>query len=201
MAACVQSITYDLTAGKTTFTFGPAAHLGAKDLVERLRTNRYPIRPYYGNGGNMTNAANSQGGAQLGNSAAQRGPSPGAARQNLLPMPISATDYVTFQTDYLTGGSGVGAPGVTIDTRGSGQPNYGAEAGSDIESARLSAPTLPTIHLQAGSGRTVGACIRISVSDLVGTHKQAWFQPATIQVCSGATLTVKTIYIHCTAPE
>src|SRR5580658_495240 len=42
MQACIQQITYDLAAGRTTLAFGPAAHLGAKDFVERLRANRGP---------------------------------------------------------------------------------------------------------------------------------------------------------------
>lgn len=55
MNACVQQITYDLDAGATTLTFGPAAHLGAQDLVERLRVNRFP-RFYYLIGGDLLNS-------------------------------------------------------------------------------------------------------------------------------------------------
>src|SRR6202453_4129924 len=57
MNACVQEIEYDLDTGRTTLTFGPAAHLGAQDFVERLRVNRGP-RWFYLNGGNATNAPN-----------------------------------------------------------------------------------------------------------------------------------------------
>jgi hypothetical protein len=46
MAACVQNVTYDLLAGRTTVNFGPPAHLGAKDFTEQLRANRGP-RWYY----------------------------------------------------------------------------------------------------------------------------------------------------------
>ncbi len=46
MNACIQSIDYDITAGRTTLQFGPAKHLGAGDLVNELRANRGP-RWYY----------------------------------------------------------------------------------------------------------------------------------------------------------
>jgi hypothetical protein len=151
MAACVQKITYDLMAGKTTLTFGPAGGLGPKDLVDRLRTNRFPIRPYYGNGGNMTNAANAQAGAQLGNSVAQRGPSPGAENANFVVHPISVTDIASNAAAYLTATSGVGAPGVTIDNTAS-QPGYGG----------ITAVSVPVVFVASGSGGTVTAFVRIA---------------------------------------
>jgi hypothetical protein len=54
MNACVQSIAYDLDAATTVLTFGPAAHLGAQDLVERERINR-PPRMLYLIGANLLN--------------------------------------------------------------------------------------------------------------------------------------------------
>lgn len=54
MNACVQEIEYDLVEGTTTWTFGPAQHLGAQDLVERMRVNRFP-RFYFLVGGNLLN--------------------------------------------------------------------------------------------------------------------------------------------------
>jgi hypothetical protein len=186
MNACVQQISYDLAAGKTTLTFGPAAHLGAKDFVERLRVNRGP-RWYNLNGNNITNNANQQKGTQLGNNVAQRGPSPGPRAADMQQFPISLADLAAHSYTY-------GNPGATIDTRGSGQPNYGNISG-------LGAPNAPTIHLQAGSGGTPGALIRVSVADLVGANKQAWFQPCGICVNVAGTPTTKTFYVLCTAPE
>jgi hypothetical protein len=46
MNACLQSIDYDITAGRTALYVGPAKHLGAGDLVNELRANRGP-RWYY----------------------------------------------------------------------------------------------------------------------------------------------------------
>jgi hypothetical protein len=46
MAACIQNVTYDLLAGRTTLNFGPPPHLGAPYLAEQLRANRGP-RWYY----------------------------------------------------------------------------------------------------------------------------------------------------------
>jgi hypothetical protein len=186
MNACVQQISYDLTAGKTRLTFGPAAHLGAKDLAERLRVNRGP-RWYNLNGNNITNSPNQQPGTQLGNSVAQRGPSPGPRAADMQQFPISLADLAAHS--YASGN-----PGATVDVRGSGQPNYGDISG-------LSAPNAPTIHLQAGSGGTPGACIRISIADLIGANKQAWFQPVTVCVNISGAPTAKTMYILCTAPE
>jgi hypothetical protein len=151
MNALVHSISYDLMTGKTTLSFGPAGHLGAKDLVERLRTNRYPIRPYYGNGGNLTNTANSESGAQLGNSVAQRGPSPGVENDVFHVFPVSTADSVNYSAGYLTAGTGTGSPGVTIDNRSSGQPGYGG----------VGAPNTPGVFCATGSAGTLGSCIRL----------------------------------------
>jgi len=194
MNACVQQISYDLTAGRTNLSFGPASHLGAKDFVERLRVNRSPIRSIYGSGFNVTNSSSVNGGTQLGNSVAQRGPSPGTENHSLITLPASLSDLAADNSAYLASGSGVGPPGITHDTRTSGQPNYGNIGG-------LSAPNAATILLAAGSGGALSKCIRLSVADLVGANKQAWFQPMSICVNVGGTPTTKTIYVLCTAPE
>ncbi len=55
MNACVQQITYDLDTAATTYTFGPAPHLGARDLAARLRVNRTP-RLLYLVGANLLNS-------------------------------------------------------------------------------------------------------------------------------------------------
>jgi hypothetical protein len=142
----------------------------------------------------VQNDPNSQAGTQLGNSVAQRGPTLGAenAAFQVFPPP-SLTDIGANAAAYLNSG-GTGAPGVTVDSRTSGQPNYGNIAG-------LSAPNAGTILLAAGSGGTLSKCIRISVADLVGTNKQAWFQPMSLCVNVSGTPTTKTIYVLCTAPE
>jgi hypothetical protein len=46
MNAQVQRVSYDFTTGKTTISFGPAMHLGAGDLIERLRAQRGPRMIY-----------------------------------------------------------------------------------------------------------------------------------------------------------
>lgn len=55
MAACVQELEYDFDRAATTLRFGPAAHLGAQDFIERLRVNRGP-RWYSLIGNNVTNS-------------------------------------------------------------------------------------------------------------------------------------------------
>ena len=152
-----------------------------------LRVNRGPRSRPRLNGNNITNDANQSRGTQLGNNVAQRGPSPGPRAADMQQFPISLADLAAHSYTY-------GNPGATIDVRGSGQPNYGDISG-------LGAPNAPTIHLQAGSGGTPGACIRISIADLVGTNKQAWFQPVSICVNVAGTPTTKTFYVLCTAPE
>ncbi len=151
MNASVQNITYDLTAGKTTLVFGPAGHLGAKDLVERLRINRGP-RSIYTIGWNIGNDANAQPGVQLGSNVAQRGPSAGSESFDHVIHPASLSDLGSYTYSH-------GVPGVTIDNRSSGQPNYGNGSG-------LSAPTGPGIFVAVGSGGTLSSWIRISTSDL-----------------------------------
>ncbi len=188
MNACVQQISYDLTNGRTTLRFGPAAHLGARDMVERLRANRGPRQIYF-IGSNITNDANQQAGAQLGNSVAQRGPSPGTRAPDLQIFPASLSDLASNSYAH-------GNPGLTVDVRGSGQPNYGNISG-------LGAPNAPILHLQLGSGGTAGGCVRISPADLP-SNAQAYFQQVSYSQCVNVsgTPTMKTysFYILCTTP-
>jgi hypothetical protein len=187
MAACIQQISYDLTAGRTTLTFGPAAHLGAKDFVERLRVNRGP-RWFNLNGNNVTNSPGQTGGTQLGNNVAQRGPSPGPRAADLQTFPISIADLAANGSAYTTG-----VPGATIDTRASGQPNYGNING-------LSAPNAPTLMLASGGGGSLSsALVRITPADLAG-HGPAWFQEVGICVNINGVPTAKNIMVLCTAP-
>jgi hypothetical protein len=184
MAACLQQISYDLTAGRTTLTFGPASHLGAKDFVERLRVNRGP-RWFNLNGNNVTNNPGSNGGTQLGNNVAQRGPSPGPRAADRQIYPISITDLAANASAYS-----YGFPGVTIDTTTSDQPNYGNIAG-------LTAPNAPIIMLSGGSGGALASTglVRITGADLAG-HGPAYFQP--LGVCVAGVW--KTCMVLCTAP-
>src|ERR1700735_796995 len=126
MLACVQQISYDLTGGRTTLAFGPAAHLGAKDFVERLRVNRGP-RWYNLNGNNLQNAPNQSKGAELGQDVSQLNPSHGPRAADLQIFPISLADLAGNTYTY-------GPPGISHDTRvvpsGSPlQPNYGNISG------------------------------------------------------------------------
>jgi hypothetical protein len=168
MQACVQQVSYDLAAGRTTVTFGPAAHLGAKELSERLKINRGP-RWYNLNGNNVQNSANANSGTTLGQNVSQLNPSPGPPAPDFSLHPISLQDAATNLTAYQAAEGGL--PGVTIDVRPSGQANYGAI----VEGPNPpSTPTLPTISLMAGASGTLGAAIRISVSDIAG--KDVWLQ-------------------------
>ena len=183
MNACIQEISYDITTGKTTLTFGPAAHLGARDFVERLRVNRGP-RWYNLNGNNVTNAAGGDSSTQLGSDTAQLAGAHGPPAHNLQIFPTDITDIAAHLSAYP-----YGVPGITHDSRTAGQPNYGNITG-------LSAPTQPTIFLAQGTAGSLGSTIRISVSDLL-SGAEAWFQPC--QVCVDGT-TWKTAYVLMTRP-
>jgi hypothetical protein len=88
MNAQVQQISYDLMAGTTTLTFGPAKHLGGDDFIQRIRVNRGPRWLYLiGNntsGGVNNNAAvsgptqlkDTQGAAQMQSWLWMTGPTP-----------------------------------------------------------------------------------------------------------------------------
>ena len=168
MQACVQQIAYDLTAGRTTLTFGPAGHLGPKDFVERLRVNRGP-RWYNLNGNNVENSPNQNGGAQLGQDVSQLNPSHGPKKNDQDLWPISLADLSAHASAYGSANSGL--PGMTVDNRPSGQPNYGGTVPGPNQPG---APNLPTIMLAGGSGGTISGPIRISASDVAG--KQVWIQ-------------------------
>jgi hypothetical protein len=191
MQACIQQINYDLVAGRTSLNFGPAAHLGAKDFVERLRINRGP-RWFNLNGNNVQNAPNQNGGSQLGQGTSQLNPTHSEPGTDVQINPISLADLAANSYSF-------GTPGITHDTRhvASGsplQPNYGSITG-------LSAPNAPTVFLAAGSGGALGGLIRISVADLIGANKQAWFQPVSVQVTVDGECVTKTMYLLGTAPE
>ena len=135
MNACVQSIAYDLLKATTMLSFGPAAHLGAKDFVERLRVNRGP-RWLYSIGGNIVNAAGSNG--ALGSFTPDQGPSPNNAVPSTSTFPTSVSDWLTNNSSYTAG-----VPGVTNDAVGSG--TYGS----------VTAPNAPVTHLALGASGSI----------------------------------------------
>jgi hypothetical protein len=171
MTACVQQLSYDLAAGRTTLTFGPAGHLGPKDFVERLRVNRGP-RWYNLNGNNVTNAADQNGSQALGQDTAQMNPQPGPKRNGYHFLSISEADLAAHGSAYTNG-----FPGAVIDNRSSGQPNYGnfsVPTGTPAFYAPVSSPVSPTVFVAGGSGGTLGGAVRMNIDDLYG--KQVWFQ-------------------------
>jgi hypothetical protein len=161
MNACVQSISYDLAAGKTTLTFGPAGHLGAKDFVERLRVNRGP-RWFYEIGGNLINAAGGNG--ALGSNIPKHGPSPANAVTNVHSFPTS-------MSDWLANTGTAGPAGWTIDATNSATAYGGMTPGVPvIYGAYGSGGTVTSWAWLAASGSLIlkggGKTIQINLSDL-----------------------------------
>ena len=145
MAAPIQQIEYDLERGKTILTFGPAAHLGAKDFVERLRINRGP-RAFYTIGGNLANAdANLNN--QLGANTTTHAPSAPAPINNNSIDPNNLPDLIAHQSTY-----GVNKPGITRDAAGAS--GYGG----------IGAPGAAVIHLQKGSNGSLGSFARLDAA-------------------------------------
>jgi hypothetical protein len=149
MNASVTAVSYDLMAGKTTLTFGPAPHLGAKDFVERIRVNRGP-RWFNLNGNNVTNDPNSQNNIALGSDVTKAGHGPGPKALSSQFFPNNLSDAVTYAAGQMQANTYTqGAPGISIDARSSGQPNYfnsgwGSTGG-------------PAIFLGAGSAGVLGS--------------------------------------------
>jgi hypothetical protein len=162
MNACVQSIFYDLLSGRTTLTFGPAGHLGAKDFVERLRVNRGP-RWYYEIGGNITNS--SSGGGQLGSHTPDQGPSPNNAVPSVATLPYDIPDWLAHNSDY-TGG----VPGVTHDA--TGEVDYGG----------LGVSGVPVVHLADGSGGAINSFAHLNATGALVLQDDNDDTSATIQV-------------------
>jgi hypothetical protein len=149
MNACVQSISYDLSAGKTVLTFGPAGHLGARDFVERLRVNRGP-RWYYEIGGNLLNSAGAN--TALGNNLPKHGPSPANAVLDVNIHPNNLGDWLANSADYTEG-----VPGITHDSRTLGQPSYGG----------LGSPSTPLTHYAAGEGGAIEMFAHINANGVL----------------------------------
>ncbi|HEY3861653.1 MAG TPA: hypothetical protein VGO59_07185 [Verrucomicrobiae bacterium] len=185
MGASVQQISYDLAAGRTTLVFGPAAHLGAKDFVERLRVNRGP-RWANLNGTNITNDPGQQRGTQLGNSVAQRGPSPGARMLDWHHYPADIADESDPANAAIY--SAIGGPGFHVDTRASAQPQYGNNGGA-ISAAGLSSPNTPGFFAAYGAGGTLTTCIRCFTGDLPA-GAQAFWQEVNLTLADGTCTTM-----------
>jgi hypothetical protein len=152
MNACVQSIGYDLLKGATTLTFGPAAHLGAKDFVERLRVNRGP-RWYYSIGGNIINTAG--GSNALGSYTPDQGPSPNNPVPSLNILPQDLSDWLPNNSSYTAG-----VPGVTHDSVGSASYGGGGPSGDSY----VGAPDVPLIHLADGSAGAISTFAHLNAS-------------------------------------
>jgi hypothetical protein len=167
MQACVQQISYDITSGRTTLSFGPAGHLGPKDFVERLRVNRGP-RWFNLNGNNVQNQPNADGNTPLGQDVSQLNPARGPDRLGFQFWSISEADLAAHS--YAAG-----PPGLTVDHRASGQPNYGniSTPGTGFY-APVSSPAKPTVFLAHGSGGSLDGLVRINIDDCFG--KQLWVQ-------------------------
>lgn len=147
MNAQVQTCSYDLMTGHTDITFGVAKHLGGSEMIERLRINRgprwlYEIGPTLNN--SLTSGASVSGTTQLKDT--QRAVS--SSNYSWMPQGLSDGTGVT----PTTGGNQV-VPGITCDTRTTGQPDYG-----------LGVLNTPTIHIQGGTGGTLSNWINMNVA-------------------------------------
>jgi len=177
MQACVQQISYDVTGGRTALTFGPAGHLGPKDFVERLRVNRGP-RWFNLNGNNVQNSPNDGGSTPLGQDVSQLNPSRGPNRDGYGLWSISEADLAAHVGAYVSAGAGF--PGVTLDNRITGQPNYGGASApsppgtSGTWYGPVASPAKPSLFIAHGSGGTLGGWVRVNADDTFG--KQLWVQ-------------------------
>ena len=180
MNAMVQQITYDLLTARTTITIGPAAHLGCKDMIERIRINRGP-RWYLLNGANINNIPNTNQ-VELGSDVAKQDPSHGPRAETLRIFPHNLNDWGTHITDA---GYKNGIPGITIDTTGT--QSYGTATATR---------GTPVLYLADGQNGSINRWIRISLADLpVNTGIN--FQPVTLSINGG---TCVTAYVLCGVP-
>jgi hypothetical protein len=135
---CPMGNNLNISGGLSTLNFGPAGHLGPRDLVERLRVNRGP-RWYYSIGGNIVNAAG--GNSALGSYTPDQGPSHNNPVPSLNILPQDLGDWLANNADYTSG-----APGVTHDAIGSAVYYGGSTGGTPA------APDVPTIFVADGTG-------------------------------------------------
>ncbi|HWD18583.1 MAG TPA: hypothetical protein VHB20_04845 [Verrucomicrobiae bacterium] len=172
MNACVQQITYDLDAGSTTLTFGPAAHLGARDLMERLRVNVAP-RAVYLIGANQLNEGSSSQDLEIPSQTPQTGRSSGVQNHPHKIFATQANDILSLSSLYPNG-----FPGITVDSRVSGHlpstnhltstPIATAHNPTPVDNTDLAAPTGPCLFVakQGNDAGVLGNFIRLAVSDI-----------------------------------
>jgi hypothetical protein len=115
-------------------------------------------------GANLSNQPNSTGGNTVNVSNAQRASNHGTEQNSQAITHVSLADSQTNATAYAILGGG--PPGFTYDVRTSGQPNYGVIDSTTVPSP--SAPTGPTLCLQAGTGGVYSCCARLSTTDNYG---------------------------------
>jgi len=150
MQAQIQQVSFDFETGTTTVSFGPANHLGAGDLIERLRVNRGP-RWFYLIGNNRTNQADNSG--DIGKATPKENSTTAEAVKNF--QGIYETDNINASGNAdKTGAFTVDA--TTREIKFSAQPqaadpksNYGTLSIklADLDPAPGAAPTDPMVTL------------------------------------------------------
>jgi hypothetical protein len=167
MNACIQEVDYD-DSGKTTLIFGPAQHLGAADLVERLRVNRGP-RWLYFIGSDQMNKSNSSGGQALGQNTPASSPSAGTKVKSDLLIPQSLPDLQSNIGSY-----GTALPGVYAWAKG-------------LQRSGLSLlDNGPGILLSSGTGGALDeAYVKISVAQLISIIANQPVQFYELNTCEG----------------
>ena len=155
MNACIQSVSYD-DQGETTLDYGPAAHLGARDFVERLRVNRGP-RWYQLIGGDLLNQNPSTGPTSLGGAVPISSPTEGGQHAGDMLFPQSVTDLDANLADYTSK-----VPGVYLWALGHQRSQSGDAPLTALDDG-------PGIMLARGSGGESGLSgnsIKISLTQL-----------------------------------
>jgi hypothetical protein len=174
MNACIQSITYEDT-GKTTLHFGPAKHLGAADLVERLRVNRGP-RWIGLIGGDVMNRSPQAGSTEMGGTMPKQSPSAAPKIPSFQVFPSNMSD-LQANPGYAV------PPGVTI--HGYNQAPSGSFSGLDAG---------PAVNISKGAGGTTSQYIKISMAELAAlTGSSVHF--VVMNTCEGGDSTTKRVFL------
>lgn len=123
MNALVQQTTEHIDEGRTTITFGPAGHLGADDLVELLRVNRF--RWNYTNPAARTQGQTSGAKVELGKQTPKENSTEGAeAMKRLIVLDGNGATLVQLDIDAttkkinITGPSGYGSVKIELTNTG-----------------------------------------------------------------------------------
>lgn len=164
MNAQVQTVNYDFMTGHTDITFGVASHLGGSEMIERLRINRGPRWLYEIGGGATNNTTAASGPVQL------KDTQPASVQPSVTAMPPNGT------TSGIDPDSTSGNPGITHDSRTSGQPNYGEFGAFDTPNGNpLPTPNCPIHYLEGFEDLDGTGIIRIATVDCKG-EKVAIFE-------------------------